>query len=445
MKFEEFKLNKAVQNSLDDLGIHDATLIQERVFPIVMSGRDVCGIAQTGTGKTFAYLLPCMQMWKFDKEKNPQILVLVPTRELVKQVVDAIESLATYLSITAVGVYGGVNINTQRLALGKGADILVATPGRLYDLLLDGAFKTKNIKKLVIDEMDEMLNLGFRTQIKNILDLLPEKRQNLLFSATITEDVTAIINEYFASPEMVEAAPTGTPLKNIKQQGYCVPNYNTKKNLLQLVLVGDSTMTKVLVFAGTKKIADDLYENLLPAYGEKLGLIHSNKEQNHRFNTVNNFKNGDCSILIATDIVARGIDVSEVTHVINFDIPDVPENYMHRIGRTGRANKNGIAITLFSEFELQKVVAIEELMDLKLPLNELPAELIFSTELIDDEMPKVKMKTVLVKMPKKELVGPSFHEKSAKNSKTNFVVSRKDRMMAKYGKKKTRGQKPKGR
>jgi ATP-dependent RNA helicase RhlE len=445
MKFEEFKLNKALQNSLDDLGIHDATLIQERVFPIVMSGRDVCGIAQTGTGKTFAYLLPCMQMWKFDKEKNPQILVLVPTRELVKQVVDAIESLATYLSITAVGVYGGVNINTQRLALGKGADILVATPGRLYDLLLDGAFKTKNIKKLVIDEMDEMLNLGFRTQIKNILDLLPEKRQNLLFSATITEDVTAIINEYFASPEMVEAAPTGTPLKNIKQQGYCVPNYNTKKNLLQLVLVGDSTMTKVLVFAGTKKIADDLYENLLPAYGEKLGLIHSNKEQNHRFNTVNNFKNGDCSILIATDIVARGIDVSEVTHVINFDIPDVPENYMHRIGRTGRANKNGIAITLFSEFELQKVVAIEELMDLKLPLNELPAELIFSTELIDDEMPKVKMKTVLVKMPKKELVGPSFHEKSAKNSKTNFVVSRKDRMMAKYGKKKTRGQKPKGR
>ncbi|MEO5942432.1 MAG: DEAD/DEAH box helicase [Ferruginibacter sp.] len=445
MKFEEFKLNKALLNSLDDLGISNATLIQERVFPIVMSGRDVCGIAQTGTGKTFAYLLPCMQLWKFDKEKNPQILVLVPTRELVKQVVDAIESLATYLSIATVGVYGGVNINTQKLALGRGADILVATPGRLYDLLLDGAFKTKNIKKLVIDEMDEMLNLGFRTQIKNILDLLPEKRQNLLFSATITEDVTAIINEYFASPEMVEAAPTGTPLKNIEQQGYCVPNYNTKKNLLHLVLAEDSTMTKVLVFAGTKKIADDLYENLLPTYGDKLGLIHSNKEQNHRFNTVNNFKNGTCSILIATDIVARGIDVSEVTHVINFDIPDVPENYMHRIGRTGRANKKGIAITLFSEFELKQVAAIEALMDLKLPLNDLPADLTLSTELIDDEMPKIKMKSVLVKMPKKELVGPSFHEKSAKNSKTNYVVSRKDRMMAKYGKKKTRGQKPKGR
>ncbi len=443
MKFEDFKLNKALQNSLDDLAISNATLIQERVFPIVMSGRDVCGIAQTGTGKTFAYLLPCMQMWKFDKEKNPQILVLVPTRELVTQVIDAIESLATYLSITAVGVYGGVNINTQKLALGKGADILVATPGRLYDLLLDGAFKTKHIKKLVIDEMDEMLHLGFRTQIKNILDLLPEKRQNLLFSATITDDVTAIINEYFVSPEMVEAAPTGTPLKSIEQQGYCVPNYNTKMNLLHLVLASDNTMTKVLVFAATKKIADDLYIELLPGYGEKLGLIHSNKEQNHRFNTVSNFKNGTTSILIATDIVARGIDVSEVTHVINFDIPDVPENYMHRIGRTGRANKNGIAITLFSEFELEKVKAIEEMMNLKLPLNELPAELIFSTELIDDELPKVKMKNVLVKAPNKELAGPAFHEKSAKNKKTNVIVRKKDRMMAKYGKPKTRGQKPK--
>ena len=445
MKFEEFKLNKALQNSLNDLALDEATLIQERVFPIVMSGRDVCGIAQTGTGKTFAYLLPCLQMWKFDKQKNPQILIIVPTRELVKQVVDAIESLATYLSITAVGVYGGVNINTQKLALGKGADILVATPGRLHDLLLDKSFKTTNIKKLVIDEMDEMLNLGFRTQVKNILDLLPQKRQNLLFSATITDDVTAIINDYFVSPEMVEAAPTGTPLKNIAQQGYCVPNYNTKKNLLKLILAGDTSMTKVLVFAASKKIADDLYESLLPEYGEKVGLIHSNKEQNHRFNTVKNFKDGTCTILIATDIVARGIDVSEVTHVINFDIPAVPENYMHRIGRTGRANKNGIAITIFSEFELEKVRSIEELMNLKLPLNELPADLVFSTELTEDELPVVKMRNVLVKLPKRELSGPAFHEKSAKNQKVNIKVRKKDLLKAKYGRPKTRGAKPKGR
>ncbi len=440
MNFDEFKLNKALQNALSDMAYSHATVIQERSYPVVLGGRDLCGIAQTGTGKTFAYLLPCLQLWKYDKDKNPQILVIVPTRELVLQVVESIEKLTTYLSIVAVGVYGGVNINTQKLALGNGADIIVATPGRLYDLLLDAAFKTKSIKRLVIDEMDEMLNLGFRTQIKNILNLLPTKRQNLLFSATITEDVTSIISEYFVSPQMVEAAPTGTPLENIEQQGYCVPNYNTKKNLLNLVLANDE-ITKVLVFAATKKIADDLYEKLLPTYGETLGVIHSNKEQNHRFNTVANFKNGTCSILIATDIVARGIDVSEVSHVINFDIPDVPENYMHRIGRTGRANKNGIAITLFSEFELDKVEAIEALMKMKLPLQNLPNELVFSEVLIDDELPKIKMKNILVKPPKMELSGPAFHEKSAKNQKVNFIVRKKDRMMKKYGKPKTRGQK----
>jgi ATP-dependent RNA helicase RhlE len=443
MTFEYFNLNRSIQNALDDIGITTPTLIQSRVYPVVLSGRDVCGIAQTGTGKTFAYLLPCLQLWKYDKAKNPQILIIVPTRELVLQVVESIESLSTYISLTAVGVYGGVNINTQKLALSQGADIIVATPGRLYDLMLDAAFKTKSIKKLVIDEMDEMLNLGFRTQIKNILNLLPTKRQNLLFSATITSDVEDIMNEYFVNPEKVEAAPTGTPLENIEQQGYCVPNYNTKKNLLDAVLASDPAMTKVLIFAATKKIADDLFEKLTPVYGEKLGIIHSNKEQNHRFNTVANFKDGTCTFLIATDIVARGIDVSEVTHVINFDIPDVPENYIHRIGRTGRANKNGIAITLYTEFEIEKLQAIEQLMKLELPIKDLPSDLVFSEVLIDDELPKIKMKNVLVKPPKMELSGPAFQEKSAKNQKTNFIVRKKDRMMAKYGRPKTRGQKPK--
>ncbi len=443
MTFEDLNLSKPILSALEDLGINTPTIIQERVFSVVMSGRDVCGIAQTGTGKTFAYLLPCLRQWKFDKEKNPQILIIVPTRELVTQVVQAIEELTKYMSVLAVGLYGGVNINTQKLALHKGADIIVATPGRLYDHILDASFKTKSIKRLVIDEMDEMLNLGFRTQIKQILDLLPPKRQNLLFSATITEDVNNLMQDYFNSPERVEAAPTGTPLVNIIQKGYCVPNFNTKVNLLHLLLAEDESMTKLLVFASTKKLADDLYDGLEPKYGEALGIIHSNKEQNHRFNTVKNFKEGICKILIATDIVARGIDVSEVTHVINFDIPDVPENYMHRIGRTGRANKEGIAITLFTEREKEKLSAIEELMHFEVPLNEIPESLVLSSVLTEDEMPKIHMKNVLVKPPKKELAGPAFHEKSAKNSKVNFVMSRKDRMMKKYGKAKTRGQKKK--
>lgn len=441
MTFHDLNLNTPLLNALDDLGYKNPTSIQHKVFSVAMSGRDVCGIAQTGTGKTLAYLLPCLKQWKFSKDKSPQILIIVPTRELVVQVVETTRSLTTYMNLVAVGVYGGVNINTQKKELVNGADVLVATPGRLYDLAMNGAFKTKMIKKLVIDEVDEMLNLGFRTQLKSILDLIPPKRQNLMFSATITGDVEALMGSYFTDPVKVEAAPTGTPLENIIQFGYDVPNFYTKVNLLHLLLTEDESMTRVLVFAATKTLADQLYEQLEAKFPGSAGVIHSNKEQNHRFNTVKQFRNGTYRFIIATDIVARGIDINEVTHVINFDVPAIPENYIHRIGRTGRADKNGIAITFITEKEEPLLQAIESLMNMQVRLLTLPSHLVRSEELTEDEKPVVFMKTIQLKVPKKEEPGPSFHPKSAKNSKVNFVVSRKDRMMAKYGKKKTRGQK----
>ena len=441
MTFDDLNLNTPLLSALDDLGYTTPTTIQERVFPIVMSGKDVCGIAQTGTGKTFAYLLPCLRQWKFSKDKSPQILIVVPTRELVAQVVEEVKKLTPYMSLVVTGVYGGVNINTQKLEVEKGVDVLVATPGRLYDLALAGAFKTKTIKKLVIDEVDEMLNLGFRTQLKNILDLLPAKRQNLLFSATITEEVEALIEMYFNDPVRVEAAPTGTPLENIIQTGYEVPNFYTKVNLLELLLTEDDTMTKVLVFAATKQLADDLYEQLEAKFPGTAGVIHSNKEQNHRFNTVKQFKEGSYRFIIATDIVARGIDVSGVTHVINFDVPAVPENYIHRIGRTGRYDKKGIAVTFITEKEKPLQTAIEALMKYEIPITTLPANLVISDVLTEDEKPKVYMKIIQVKQRKKEEAGPAFHEKSAKNSKVNFIVRKKDRMMQKYGKPIKRGPK----
>jgi ATP-dependent RNA helicase RhlE len=441
MTFDDLNLNTPLLTALDDLGYTNPTTIQHRVFPIVMSGRDVCGIAQTGTGKTFAYLLPCLRQWKFSKNKAPQILIIVPTRELVAQVVATVKSLTTYSSLLVAGVYGGVNINTQAAEVQNGVDVLVATPGRLYDLIMNGAVKTKMIKKLVIDEIDEMLNLGFRTQLKNILDFLPAKRQNLLFSATITEDVEALIDAYFNDPVRVEAAPTGTPLENIIQTGYAVPNFYTKVNLLQLLLTEDETMTKVLVFAATKQLADQLFEQLETKFPGTAGVIHSNKEQNHRFNTVKQFKEGNYRFIIATDIVARGIDIAEVTHVINFDTPDVAENYIHRIGRTGRADKKGIAITFTTEKEQPLLTAIESLMKYKVILLPLPGNLIISDELTEDEKPKVFMKTIQLKLPKKEEAGPAFHAKSAKNSKVNFIVRKKDRMMKKYGKPIKRGKK----
>ncbi|MSQ80034.1 MAG: DEAD/DEAH box helicase, partial [Flavobacteriaceae bacterium] len=210
MTFRDLNLNRALLNALDDLGITQPTTIQQRAFAPIMAGQDVLGIAQTGTGKTFAYLLPILRLWQFNKKKNPEIIVLVPTRELVAQVVEEVEKLTKYMDVEVAGVYGGTNIKTQMMAIRAGVDVVIATPGRLADLLLNGTIKTKYIRKLVIDEVDEMLNLGFRTQIKTILDLLPPTRQMLMFSATITDDVQVLIDYSFNDPVKIEAAPTGT-------------------------------------------------------------------------------------------------------------------------------------------------------------------------------------------------------------------------------------------
>jgi len=434
MTFEDLNLTTSLLNALADQGYTTPTTIQRKAFPVIMSGRDVCGIAQTGTGKTVAYLLPCLRQIKYSKERIPQMLIIVPTRELVIQVVEEVKKLSAYMTLEVVGVYGGVNMKPQRAQIENGVDIVVATPGRLLDLAYDGALKMKTIKKFVIDEVDEMLNLGFRTQLNNILDLLPPKRQNLLFSATITEEVEALMKVYFNDPERIEAAPTGTPLDNINQVAYKVPNFYTKLNLLKYLLNNNTDMAKVLVFVATKKLADNLFDELQESYAETIGVIHSNKEQNHRFNTVNRFQEGVFRCIIATDIVARGLDISEVTHVINFDIPEVPENYIHRIGRTGRADKKGVAIAFVTEKEQKALDAIEALMKYEIPALALPEELEISDVLTEDEKPKVYMKTDLIKLPKREEGGGAFHEKSAKNKKVNIKIKHSDKMKAKYGK-----------
>lgn len=433
MTFEELNLNKPLINALNDLGYTTPTTIQQNVFSVVMSGRDVCGIAQTGTGKTLAYLLPCLRQFQFSKDKLPQVLIIVPTRELVVQVVETVKTLTAYMNLVVVGVYGGVNLKPQAAEVQQGVDILVATPGRLVDLLTSGVLKTKAIKKFVIDEVDEMLNLGFRTQLQIILDLLPPKRQNLLFSATLTDEVEQLIATFFNNPIRVEAAPTGTPLENIAQTAYAVPNFYTKINLLELLLGRDADMNKVLVFVATKQLADDLYEQLADDFPDQVGVIHSNKAQNHRFEAVSLFKSGTYRILIATDIIARGLDVAEVSHVINFDLPDVPEVYIHRIGRTGRADKKGIALSFITEREKEYQVAIEALMKYAIPMLPLPDNLSISDELTDDEKPKIHMKIVDVKVPKREEVGPAFHEKSDKNKKVNVRRDHAAEKRAKYG------------
>ena len=443
MTFEDLNLGTPLMNALNDLGYTNPTPIQEQVYSTILSGRDVVGIAQTGTGKTFAYILPLLRHLKFSDQKQPRILVLVPTRELVVQVMGEIEKLSTYINVRIKGAYGGTNINTQKQNVYDGCDILVATPGRLLDLALSGVLRLKSIQKLVIDEVDEMLNLGFRTQLTNLLDILPEKRQNLLFSATMTADVEMVIDDFFNSPEKFTIVPKGTPLENIEQRVYYVPNFFTKVDLLSHLLATDKEMTKVLIFAESKRLVDRLEEKIAEDFEKNIGVIHSNKSQNYRLRSIDRFQKGDYKILIATDLIARGIDFDDVTHVINFDTPDFPENYLHRIGRTGRAEARGVAITFVNQVEEEFQVAIESLMNYKIPSFDIPAEVEISEIFTPEEQPNLADKNYLPEVTRKG-VKVEKHKKKAKNEKVNTGGSYREKIKAKYKKPKTRGQKPRG-
>ncbi len=441
MTFQDLNLNTPLFNALDDLGFTTPTPIQAQAFNVVSSGRDVVGIAQTGTGKTFAYMLPILKNLKYSKQENPRVLVLVPTRELVVQVVEEIEKLSKYINNRVLGVYGGTNINTQKQAIAEGLDILVATPGRLYDLALSRVLQLKSIQKLVIDEVDVMLDLGFRHQLINIFDLLPEKRQNIMFSATMTQDVDILINDFFKSPERVSIAVSGTPLDNISQNKYNVPNFYTKVNLLVYLLNDLETFNKVLIFVAYKRMADRLFEKLDEYFKEELCVIHSNKTQNYRLRSIEQFREGHNRILIATDVMARGLDIDNVSHVINFDTPDYPENYMHRIGRTGRAERKGEALVFSTEKEQEAIEGIESLMDMKIPLLELPDMVEISTELIEEERPQIKERYNPTKRRDEDAPGPAFHEKKDKNKKENLGGKYRREISKKYKKPKTRGDK----
>ncbi len=439
--FQDLNVSTPLLNAIEDLGFIHPTPVQEQAFSVVRSGKDVVGIAQTGTGKTFAYMMPILRDLKFSDQKHPRVLVLVPTRELVLQVVEEIEKLAKYISLRVLGVYGGANINVQKREIMQGQDIVVATPGRLYDLALSKALNMKSIQKLVIDEVDVMLDLGFRFQLLNIFDVLPERRQNIMFSATMTEDVDELIQDFFKSPEKISIAVSGTPLDNIAQQCYDVPNFFTKVNLLNHFLKDKETFTKVLVFVAFKRTADLLFNSLDESFADEICLIHSNKTQNYRIRSIRQFDEGKNRILVATDVMARGLDFDGVSHVINFDTPSFPENYMHRIGRTGRAEKEGQSILFSTQKEQENKEAIEELMGIQIPKIALPEEIEISEILTEDERPREDIERSKNRSGLEYVPGPAFHEKSEKNSKTNQGGSYRREIANKYKKPKTRGDK----
>jgi ATP-dependent RNA helicase RhlE len=366
MGFSKLGLSEAILESVLKQGYDNPSAIQEKAIPAVLMGKDLMAAAQTGTGKTAGFTLPILQILSLGeatKSNQVRCLILTPTRELAAQVNDSVITYGANLPLKSGVVFGGVKINPQMKKLRSGVDILVATPGRLLDLYSQNAVKFDNLEILVFDEADRMLDMGFIHDIKRILKLLPKRRQTLMFSATFSDDIRKLAKQLVSNPVEISVTPRNTTVKSVKQ--WIHPVDKSRKQSLLTHLIKDNSWYQVLVFSRTKHGANRIATNL-----EKKKIsataIHGNKSQGARTKALADFKNGKVNVLVATDIAARGIDIDQLPHVINFDLPHVPEDYIHRIGRTGRAGSNGEAISLVSADEANQLFAIERLIQKKL-------------------------------------------------------------------------------
>lgn len=368
-------MNKQLLDAIADSGFEKPTEIQQKCIPLVLGGQHVIGIAQTGTGKTAAYLLPLLMKIRYAQGVDARALILVPTKELVAQVFAQATALAKYTDLRIVEIYGGVGPKSQIEKINAGVDLIIATPGRFLELYLRNELIPKQIKTLVLDEADRMMDMGFMPQLRRIFEVIPSKRQNLLFSATFPEKVDRLANEFIDFQVRVEVTPPATVATKVTQELYFVPNSLTKIHFLEHLLQDEKTFSRVMVFSRTKEVANNIFKYL---ERKKLGpvkVIHSNKGQNSRMNAMNEFKEGKLRILVSTDVASRGIDVTNVSHVINFDVPIVYEDYVHRTGRTGRAFREGKAITFVTDAEKYHIDNIEKIIREKIPVKTLPKEI----------------------------------------------------------------------
>ncbi len=417
--FEDFKLNRQILNAIEEAGYSLPTPIQQKAIAPILSGQDMMGIAQTGTGKTAAYVLPMLMKLKYAQGKDARALILAPTRELAMQIEENIRLFAKYTDLRTVVLYGGLGPKTQIAQLEQGVDILVASPGRFLDLYLAGHIVTKSLQFLVMDEADKMMDMGFIGSIHRILEVVPRKRQNLLFSATMSALVEKISGDFLKFPLRVEVAPQATPAHTVSQILYPVPNLKTKLNLLQHLLKDDEAFQRLIIFCKTKTVADNIFHFLERKYGpEQVRVIHANKGQNTRINSIQSFKDGAVRILVATDVAARGLDVADVSHVINFDVPIVIEDYVHRIGRTGRAYKSGEAITFCTEAETYYLKKIEKLIRQSITKAEIPEE-VFIEETPYAERQAMAKEIDLQKRKENPDFKGAFHDKKLKNTKSS--------------------------
>lgn len=415
VRFEDFELNKQLLNAVTEAGYTQPTPIQQKAIPVILQGHDVLGIAQTGTGKTAAYLLPILMKIKYAQGMHPRCLILAPTRELAMQIDEAITELAKYTDIRHTAIYGGLGPKPQIERIKNGLDILVATPGRFMDLYLNGTIITKQLNYLILDEADKMMDMGFMPQIRKILEVIPRKRKNLLFSATFPEKVERLSAEFLEAPMRIEVTQQATAAETVKQSLYEVPNFITKLNLLANLLQNEE-IKRAIVFTRTKTVADNVFKFL----GRKIvgkddvRVIHANKGQNTRINSIEAFREGNVRILVATDVAARGIDVQAVSHVINFDVPIIYEDYVHRIGRTGRAYNHGEAITFMTIAEAYHIEKIEKIIRYEIPRMPIPSA-VFITETPFDEQQEMLREIDNQRKKEDPTFQGAFHEKKRKN------------------------------
>ncbi len=365
MSFDSLGLKAELLRAVGEQGYTQPTPIQLKAIPAMLAGRDLMASAQTGTGKTAAFTLPLLQ--KLSESKGPRklrALILTPTRELAAQVHENLRAYSRHLNLKSLEVFGGVNINPQMDKLRRGVDVLIATPGRLIDHLERGTARLDGIEMLVLDEADRMLDMGFRPAIERILKHVPKKRQTLLFSATFSAEITALAQRYLQNPLRVETSPPNSTVEAIAQKAIRV-DQNRKRELLSW-MIGQENWRQVLVFTRTKHGANRLARQL-ESDGLSAAAIHGNKSQGARTKALAGFKDGNIRVLVATDIAARGLDIDQLPHVVNFEIPNVPEDYVHRIGRTGRAGRDGLAVSLVSGAEHGLFEDIRRLVKVKIP------------------------------------------------------------------------------
>tara|TARA_Y100000385_G_scaffold104234_1_gene107825 strand:+ start:164 stop:1432 length:1269 start_codon:yes stop_codon:yes gene_type:complete len=367
MSFQSLGLSKALLKAIHNQGYHSPSPIQEKAIPLILKGKDVLASAQTGTGKTAGFTLPMLQrlsQGQSQKRRKVRALIITPTRELAAQVYANVTSYSEFLNVQSTVIFGGVNQRPQVATLKRGVDVLIATPGRLLDLQNQGFLSLSNVEILVLDEADRMLDMGFLRDIKKIISLLPSKTQNLLFSATFSKDIKKLATEFLYQPAIVEVSPENSTVDKINQKIYRVAK--DKKTRLIIKLISDGHWKQVLVFTRTKHGANRLCKKMISA-GISAAAIHGNKTQGARTKALAGFKSNAIRVLVATDIAARGLDIPLLPHVINFEIPNISEDYVHRIGRTGRAGASGEALSLVSADETTYLTSIEKLVGIKIP------------------------------------------------------------------------------